>query len=321
MDWRIKAGLQKILSLTRVGDKINHFGSRLMDPRYLEHKLDYHVAESLALMARLEAIGYRMADNDIFFELRTGYSIMQSLAIILLGVSRVVTVDISRDIKFSDCLKYIELLSGSRVSRLAEHSVYSETEIRSILGKLKASSDLDDFLHTANIVYVAPYHLADLERFSGRMRVVYSQVVLEHIPENRVREIMAATKCLLLPGGYQSHIVNLADHFRNPGFFQDRKITDVNFLRYSDRYWNFWCGNDIAYVNRLRFPYYMQLFRDLGFSILHVDKQKEQNRMNELLSYEEIHPDVQSKYNKSELMSTLWVQRFHIICTRQDELS
>jgi len=149
MDWRIKAGLQKILSLTRVGDKINHFGSRLMDPRYLEHKLDYHVAESLALMARLEAIGYRMADNDIFFELGTGYSIMQSLAIILLGVSRVVTVDISRDIKFSDCLKYIELLSGSRVSRLAEHSVYSETEIRSILGKLKASSDLDDFLHTA----------------------------------------------------------------------------------------------------------------------------------------------------------------------------
>ena len=94
----------------------------------------------------------------------------------------------------------------------------------------------------------------------------------------------------------------------------NNKITDVNFLKYSDKYWSKWCGNDIAYVNRLRFPFYPRMFETLGFNILEINKQKQEHRMNELLDYNEIHEDIKSKYDKAELMDSLWVQRFHVVC-------
>lgn len=319
MNWRIKASIQKVLSATRLGDKLNHLGSRLMNPSYLEQKVHYHISEALTHIKILARNGYRISPNDTFLELGTGYAIIESLTMILLGVKRVITVDISEDIKFKESIKYVHMFSDEDIQRIAEYSVYSAAEIQDKLNDLKGCTSQEEFLDKAGIVYVAPYSMSDLKPYNGQITVCYSQVVLEHIPEQVINEIFSGSRNLLAEGGYHSHIANLSDHCRNPGIFRDNGITDVNFLKYSDSYWNFWCGNDIAYVNRLRYPYYMSLFKQLGFEILEMDKQKNKDRMNDLLSYEEIHDDVKLKYDKKELMDTLWVQRFHIICRKMSD--
>jgi|GEM_PF-4196348 len=314
MDWRVKASIQKLLSTFRVGDKLNHVGSRLMNPGYMQHKIGYHVNEALIHLNHLEKNGYRLDREDVFFELGTGYAIVESLTFILLGAKKVITVDITEDVKFKESLKYLDLFTEEHIQNIAARSLLEDTEIRDKINSLKTSSSMEEFLGKAGITYIAPYTIEDIKKYAGEVRVCYSQVVLEHIPEPVMRDIFKETRNLLVEGGYHSHIVNLTDHFRNPGIFRDNNVTDVNFLRYSDKYWNSWCGNDIAYVNRLRFPFYTAFFEELGFRILDIEKQKEEDRMNDLLSYDQIHDDIKSKYDKEELMDTLWVQRFHIVC-------
>ena len=314
MDWRIKASIQKILSATYIGDKINHFGSRLMNPNYMDQKIDYHISEALIHIDKLNRCGYTISEDDVFLELGTGYAIVESLTMILLGAQKVITVDITEDVKFSESLKYINMFSSKHIAMIADKSCYTEKQIREKLNSLKQADSQQDFLKMAGIVYIAPYSISDLEKYRGKINVCYSQVVLEHIPKTVMEGLFSESRQFMAEGGYHSHIANLTDHFRNPGLFRDNSVTDINFLRYSDKYWNRWCDNDIAFVNRLRFPFYIDLFTKLGFEILDVDKQKEEGRMNELLSYEDIHDDIKSKYGKKELMDTLWVQRFHIIC-------
>lgn len=317
MDWRVKASIQKVLSTTTLGDKLNHLGTRLMNPSYLEQKIDYHINEAVTHIKMLSANGYRIAATDVFLELGTGYAIVEPLTMILLGAGKVITVDISEDIKFKESIRYVRMFSDENINRIAKYSIHSEREIREKLDALKTCVTQDEFLDKAGIVYIAPYSVSDLLPYRGQVNVCYSQVVLEHIPEAILKDIFSESMNVLVDGGYHSHIANLTDHFRNPGFFRDNGVTDVNFLKYSDKYWNFWCGNDIAYVNRLRFPFYMTLFSGLGFEMLEVDKQKNKDRMNDLLSYDEIHDDIKRKYDKNELMETLWVQRFHVICRKQ----
>lgn len=316
LDWRIKASIQKVFSLFKVGDKLNHFGTRLMNPNYMEQKVHYHINNALRHLKYLNNCGYRLSDDDIFLELGTGFAILQALTMVLLGAKKVITVDITKDIRFNECLKYASMLSDYNIKRITDKSLYTEDEIKDILDWLKKSISFDDFLQRARVTYIAPYSFSDLRPFAGTVNVCYSQVVLEHIPEHVMRKIFTESKWLLADNGYHSHIVNLTDHYRNYGIFRDNRITDVNFLRYSDKYWTWWCGNDIAYVNRLRFPFYIKFFEELGFKILEVDKQKDNHRMNELSSYSEIHDDIKSKYEKSELMNTLWVQKFHLICQK-----
>ena len=286
----------------------------------MKEKLGYHINEALIHLERLNKAGYRIGENDVFLELGTGYAIVESLTMILLGVKKVITVDITKDVKFSESIKYLEMFSDEHVKNIACKSRYTESQIWEKLQELKLCEDMEEFLGRAGITYIAPYSVADLKPFYGEVTVCYSQVVFEHVPEPVMWEIFSESKKFLSNNGYHSHIVNLTDHFRNPGFFRDNKVTDVNFLKYSDEYWKFWCGNSIAYVNRLRFPFYIDMLQKLGFKIIDVDKQKEKARMNELLPYEEIHEDIRSKYDKKELMDTLWIQRFHFVCRKDGEL-
>ena len=48
---------------------------------------------------------------------------------------------------------------------------------------------------------------------------------------------------------------------------QDKSITSINFLRFSDKEWEKIAGNQFAYCNRLRTSDYLKVFEDLGFTI------------------------------------------------------
>ena len=91
-------------------------------------------------------------------------------------------------------------------------------------------------------------------------------------------------------------LINFIDHFANPGFFQDKNISEFNFLKYSDETWKFWAGNDIAYTNRLSYIFYLELCEVNNLTV--IDFKGENYRTYNPLPAEEIHEDILKKYTK-----------------------
>ena len=59
------------------------------------------------------------------------------------------------------------------------------------------------------------------------------------------------------------HFINLSDYFQR----QDKSITKINFLRYSEAEWNKIARNQFAYCGRLRASNYLALFEESGFYV------------------------------------------------------
>jgi len=55
----------------------------------------------------------------------------------------------------------------------------------------------------------------------------------------------------------------LSDHFQR----QDKSITCINFLRYSEKKWSKIAGNQFVYCNRLRASDYFGLFEESGSDV------------------------------------------------------
>ena len=67
------------------------------------------------------------------------------------------------------------------------------------------------------------------------------------------------------------HFIDLSDHFQH----QDKSITRINFLRYSDEDWQKIAGNEFAYCNRLRVSDYLTVFEELGFAVCRYEIQED----------------------------------------------
>ena len=93
------------------------------------------------------------------------------------------------------------------------------------------------------------------------------------------------------------HTINFIDHFANLGFFQDKSISEFNFLKYSNKKWSFWSGNQIAYTNRFSYIYYLELCEKYDLQI--VDFIGENYRDRKELDVSLIHSDVLDFYTKS----------------------
>ena len=63
----------------------------------------------------------------------------------------------------------------------------------------------------------------------------------------------------------------MSDHFQH----QDKSITSINFLRYSEKEWDKIAGNQFAYCNRLRASDYLVLFREAGFDVCRKELQED----------------------------------------------
>ena len=61
-----------------------------------------------------------------------------------------------------------------------------------------------------------------------------STTVFEHIPRADIARILKEAKRILKKGGVAIHFIDLSDHFQH----QDKSITRINFLRYSDEEWD-----------------------------------------------------------------------------------
>ena len=294
MNWRIKATAQKILSITKIGDQLNHTAA-ILNKNYHSNVFQYQTHECLRKINNCKIIMHKEATA---LEIGTGYSILSAIVLALLGFKKVITVDITNDLKFSSFRKQVQYLdSSSFLNELILKSVYSELDIRDKINNIKKVTSLKNLFSYLNIVYFAPYKFEDIEKECSSFSYITSQVVLEHISPSVLDALFHKTKKWLIPDGFAVHTINFIDHFANLGLFQDKSISEFNFLRYPDKYWNFWAGNSIAYTNRLSYLYYLELAKKHNLSIVNFLGENYRERVE--LDLQSIHPDVIKKYSSN----------------------
>ena len=290
MDWRIKAFIQKILAASQAGDKLNHYLVTL-NRKYHQNVFTYQSHEALR---KFSCTKLDLTQNLAALEIGTGYSLISAVTLSLLGFEKTITVDITVDIDISSFKKQFRFANEEYIEKLLAYSKYSKSELADKIEQINGVSRLDDLFRLLNIIYIAPYQFEDVENHIKKIDYLSSQVVLEHIAPNLLEILFEKTNIWLTPIGYCVHTINFIDHFANPGFFQDRSISEFNFLKFSDKYWETWAGNSIAYTNRLSALFYIELAKKYNLEI--VDFQGENYRPRVELDSSLIHADVIKKY-------------------------
>lgn len=128
------------------------------------------------------------------------------------------------------------------------------------------------FLSEANIVYLAPADASNIDLSDESVDYHISTTVFEHIPGEDIERILKEAKRILKKDGIAIHFIDLSDHFQH----QDKSITGINFLRYSEKEWDKIAGNQFAYCNRLRVSDYLAMFEGLGFDVCRKEVQEDQ---------------------------------------------
>ncbi|WP_299432229.1 class I SAM-dependent methyltransferase [uncultured Aquimarina sp.] len=291
MDWRIKASIQKILSSSRIGDKLNHIPA-ILQKNYHENVVKYQFHECIR---KFDYTQLDLNQKCTALEIGTGYSVISPVILYLLGFDKIVTVDIDQDIKFESFQKQIDYLNSKEyIQEISNKGVFSPETIKKKLDEILKCANLDELLSFCNIKYIAPYTPKDISAEESTFDYIYSQVVFEHIPPEFLEILFENFKIWLKKGCYTVHTINFVDHFTNPGFFQDQNISAYNFLKFSDTYWGFWAGNSIAYTNRLSHIYYQDLFESNNLYVTNFIG--ENYKPSKHLEITEIHNDVIRKY-------------------------
>ena len=292
MNWRIKASLQKILAVTKIGDMLNHLPVTF-NKKYHQNVFLYQTHECLR---KFNYCNLDLKKELTALEIGTGYSILSCVVLSLLGFKKIITVDITKDIRFATFKKQIAYIdSPSFLNLMLTKSIFTEDEIKSIICLIKEKKSFSELFDFLNIVYIAPYRFDIIEKQSQTFNYISSQVVLEHIKPEILDELFKKTKEWLTEDGFCVHTINFIDHFANPGFFQDKSISEFNFLKYSDTDWSFWAGNSIAYTNRLSYLYYLKLCSKFNLTV--IDFIGENYRPRIELKSNKIHEDVLKKYS------------------------
>lgn len=300
MHWRIKATIQALLGLAPRGDQLHYWLQRRAGGlRHFADELAEKVQEWELMVDRLGSVGVSIVDRHLV-EIGTGWYPTLPLCCYLAGAARVETFDLNRHLK-PDLTVACAVELGRQIDRLARASGCSSGSIaakqRALVAALERGAELDEA--TGGVVrYRAPGDASATGLSAGTVDLVFSNSVLEHIPREGIAGCFAEARRILAPTGVIFHAVNCGDHYAAT----DRSITELNYLRYSDRAWRRW-NNRFLYQNRLRAIDFIELARDAGFAIELENAQVHPRRLAQLATIP-VDPTLAARYSREQLAIT-----------------
>ncbi len=263
--WYLKALIQKSLSLVPRGYALNF----LLQKRYGELR-EITVADKLEEIIELFAAPVlrkwgTISDIEIV-EIGTGWIPILPIVLSLLG-ARCKTFDIAKHLKTEIVIRTLTEMRRHLVI-LTEISGFSLRDAERKLEKALEGSKVEDIMGRLGIYYLAPADTTDLPVASDSRDVTVSRLVLAHIPPSILPAVLKELYRITRPGGLSIHRVNLHDEYAA----SDPKVTLINFLKYPGWFWDRFVNNRIKYLNRARYPYYLDLFESIGFRIVDFHK-------------------------------------------------
>jgi SAM-dependent methyltransferase len=235
------------------------------------------VQQGLEMIGMLRRAGCRVRGATVV-EYGSGWKPVIPLLMRLAGARRVYMVD-AEELLDVRLLRAVVVHLRGRVAELASKL---ETTERALLDALLVPGDGDalaDATERLGLTYLAPFDGRALPLAPGEATVVCSRAVLEHIPVEVLRAIFAECARVLPPGdGFMCHIIDNSDHWAHG----DKRLSMLNFLRYSGRVWRWLALNPLDFMNRLRHSEYLTLMKAAGFEIASDDSSPDARALADL---------------------------------------
>lgn len=257
MHWQAKVAIQFTLSHLPGGEVLNHrlqWWNGNYSPEALRKKLLERIPSYQRIQRHVPLKGAKVV------EVGTGWELLDPLLMFVFGAGRIHTYDHVRHLRFA-----VPQIILGQIQAITEPLVKAGADA-SRIRSLRDVSDLSSLLSLCNVEYVAPGDAANTGLPQRSIDLFFSYAVLEHVPPAVLNALVAESRRILKPvSGIGFHVIDPGDHYAPYG------VSKVNFLRYSDRTWNFWVQNKISYHNRLRAKQFLEAFASQGAQFLNVE--------------------------------------------------
>lgn len=262
MNWRIKGIVQKALSATPGGGRLNDLLQRTAGGlREVEASIDSKIVDDwIVLAGQLRELDVRIP-GAVLVEVGTGWMPVLPLCFSVAGARVCHTFDTTRHLDARLTARAIARLKV-HLPRIALAAGIGVDEVQARYEQVAAAPGLSAALRRAGVCYHAPADAAQTGLADGSVEVVFSNSVLEHVPGDGIAAILRESARVLRPDGVSLHSVNCGDHYA----YFDSSITPINYLKYSTRQWQRW-NNRLLYQNRLRPADFLQLAEEAGLQV------------------------------------------------------
>jgi len=260
MGWKVKAAVQAILAKIPYGRQINH------------HIFQRRISKAFSKEAMMQ--GYRVQIKHILdiqsryplqgksiMEIGPGWYSISGVVFWLLNSKCLHWVDVERQFKL-DLLKRYATTLLENVQEVAEDLSLSEIVVEKKLIELLECETDEEYFLACNIIYEAPGDAKAIKCLEGKVDLIYSYGVLEHVDWGTLEAFFAQSKSQLSDAGRHYHNIGLHDHFHTAGLGNG-----VNFLKYPQWAWSIIAGNAFAFHNRKRKSDYLRLVNENNFHI------------------------------------------------------
>jgi len=192
MDWRIKYGIQRALSLTPIfGRQINH----VLAERFagLKNLKPWEVGNALAMVSVLRSQGFD-PEGKIFVELGTGWTASAAMTLLGCGAAEVNSFDLYRHLiqKYQD--RAMEWLG--EIHKHIDRTYPFEPDLTAEASRFQMSRIQRDRFH-----YFAPHDATRTDLPDNMADCYYSLAVLEHVPKAVIANLLRESFRVLKPGG------------------------------------------------------------------------------------------------------------------------
>ena len=270
MNWKLKSLIQNLISVlpNKIGDSLyfkiqKNFGG-------LKDKHIFNYAKFNATVILWNQIQNTQSNpkDKVFFEIGTGRIPEIPLYLWLFGAKKIITVDLNPifDIELSH--KFIDLLIKNKKEILSiSKGLININRLHLLENFSKDLKTFSSFKKKLNIDYISPFDAGQETIADKYIDYFFSYTVLEHIPEHSIKKIFTAIKPKMHEESLMIHFIDYSDHFSH----SDPSISNINFLKYGNFYWNLIAGNKYMYMNRLRHDDFLKIFANLKLKLISID--------------------------------------------------
>lgn len=264
MRWQVKCLVNNCKGLVPFQDSMRRLKRRAVTYRPVLSRADFAIGEGIVQVQWLEE-NLGTLEGRRILEIGSGWELLLPMLFSLCGAERVYLTDLTA------LLDRYTLAGGLESFRRNRQRILDALHISPEKFDSKFGRDMESekqFLESHGFVYLAPCDCRHLPLGESSLDAVTSRSVLEHIPAPVIEDILKECLRVLKPGGLVCHFVDNSDHWEHG----DKRISRVNFLRFSDGMFRLTHLNSLNYQNRLRHSEYVDMLRRCGFEILRDER-------------------------------------------------
>lgn len=247
--WLGKYVVQRVASAVPGGVKINEALQWTLGG--LRKPVIYGYPRTLTMLWLLQQAEVHI-DGSICVELGTGWDMSSAMTLVRTGARRVHTYDHVRHAVPKLKAMALQQIEGKITPADADLSFEPPfEELKQLVGEPRGE-----------VEYHAPFDARATGLANQSIDFYYSLATLEHIPYPILKELLQESLRVLKPGSHCYHYIQPAMHSWRGS------ETSVDYLIFSQRTWEKWIINPIAYENRMRAIEHLELLKEVGFEIV-----------------------------------------------------